>query len=83
LRRYRRRRSRRRVCRSGAGVSLFLPRHLVWRGVSNRRVGAKLLVESASGPDEHQNSKKTHKQNGKFSLSPFNLSHQCSLQGYL
>jgi hypothetical protein len=30
--------------------------HVLWRGMSNRRVGAKLLVESASGTDEHYNS---------------------------
>src|SRR6185369_8351567 len=41
-----------RVCRSGSSVALLLRRHVVWRGVSNRRVGAKLLVASASGTDE-------------------------------
>jgi len=45
-----------RVCRSGSSVSLLLRRHVVWRGVSCPTVGAKLLVESASGMDEHYNS---------------------------
>jgi hypothetical protein len=49
-------RRRCRVCRSGSSVSLLLRRHVVWRGVSNRRVGAKLLVESASKMDKHHNS---------------------------
>ena len=86
-----------RVCRSGSSVYLLLRRHVVWRGVSNRRVGAKLLVESASGMDEHYNSEErahqskiiTSSQKRGFAQSKKILplypiqSHQCTGVGYL
>ena len=33
---------------------------IMWCGVSNRQVGAKLLVESAFGMDEHNNNNKEY-----------------------
>ena len=58
----------------------------MWCGVSNRWVGAKLLVESVFGMDEHYNSTgnaRKSRRESSLSLSLFNVSHQCTLQGYL